>query len=94
METSTSNGLARLSVTDEGHGVRADEAEQVFERFRRGHEAGPGSGLGLALVRATAERHGGRAYADGPRFTIELPALREVSESVATTDGEQEKGSP
>jgi len=94
VETGTSNGVARLTVTDEGPGVSRDEVEQVFERFRRGHDAGPGSGLGLALVRATAERHGGRAYADGPRFTIELPALREVSESVATTNGEQEKGSP
>jgi signal transduction histidine kinase len=94
VETSTSNGVARLSVTDEGRGVHGEEAEQVFDRFRRGRGAGPGSGLGLALVRATAERHGGRAYADGSRFTIELPALRDVSESVATTNGEQEKGSP
>ncbi|HST19472.1 MAG TPA: HAMP domain-containing sensor histidine kinase [Gaiellaceae bacterium] len=94
VETGTSNGVARLTVTDEGPGVTGDEAEQVFERFRRGHKAGPGSGLGLALVRATAERHGGRAFADGARFTIELPALREVSESVGTTGGEQEKGSP
>jgi two-component system OmpR family sensor kinase len=94
VEASASNGIARLTVTDEGSGVGSDEAERVFERFRRGHAAGPGSGLGLALVRATAERHGGRAYAEGSRFTIELPRLRDVSDSFATTDGEQEKGSP
>ena len=46
-------------------------------------------------VRATAERHGGRAYAEGSRFTIELPVLRDVSESSATTTEEQSpKGSP
>lgn len=92
VEASASNGLAQLSVTDEGDGVNGVEAEQVFERFSRGRDHGPGSGLGLALVRATAERHGGRAYARGARFTIELPCLRDVSESVATKNGEQEKG--
>jgi len=46
-------------------------------------------------VRATAERHGGRAYADGSTFTIELPALRDLSKSLATTEGEKSsKGSP
>jgi len=93
VEASASNGLARLSVADEGDGVNGVEAEQVFERFSRGRDHGPGSGLGLALVRATAERHGGRAFANGARFTIELPCLRDVSESVGTTNGEQEKGS-
>jgi len=39
-------------------------------------------------------RHGGRAYAEGARFTLELPAVRELSESGATREGETlEKGS-
>jgi len=91
---SAANGVARLTVEDEGAGVSGDEAEQVFGRFQRGRGAGPGSGLGLALVRATAERHGGRAYAEGSRFTIELPDLRDVSESPATKPVAREKGSP
>ena len=41
---------------------------------------GEGSGLGLALVRTTAERHGGRVEVDGARFTLVLPALRDLSE--------------
>ena len=94
VEAGVADGLARLTVTDEGAGVAADEAERVFERFRRGSDHGRGAGLGLALVRATAERHGGRAYAEGARFTIELPSLRDVSESPATTAVEHEKGSP
>ncbi len=69
------DGVARLSVEDEGPGIPAAEREQAFERFY-----GRGSGLGLAIVRATAERHGGRAYADGSRVTIEL--VRKASESV------------
>ncbi len=81
---------ALLTVADEGPGVADAERELVFERFH-----GRGSGLGLALVRATAERHGGSAYVEGARFTIELPAVREDSESIGTTRGEElEKGSP
>jgi len=94
VEVGATNGVARLTVEDEGAGVTGEEAEQVFGRFQRGRGAGPGSGLGLALVRATAERHGGRAYAEGSRFTIELPRLRDVSESRATTTVDREKGSP
>jgi len=88
VEARATNGIASLTVSDEGAGLRPEEAEAAFERFWRGNEAGPGSGLGLAIVRAIAERHGGRAYAHEAAFTIELPALKDVSESRATTDGE------
>jgi two-component system OmpR family sensor kinase len=74
------NGRARLTVGDEGRGPAAEDAERAFGRFWRGRHDASGSGLGLAIVRATAERHGGRAYVDGSRFTIELPALRDLSE--------------
>jgi signal transduction histidine kinase len=84
LATEAVNGVARVSVSDEGPGP--EDPEQAFARFWRGEHGEPGSGLGLAIVRATAERHGGRAYAKGSRFTIELPALRNLSESVPTTD--------
>ncbi len=91
VETAALDGVALLTVTDEGNGLPGPEA---FGRFWRGDEAAPGSGLGLAIVSATAERHGGRAYAEGARVTIELPALRNLSESLDTTHGEeQQKGS-
>jgi signal transduction histidine kinase len=80
------DGVARLSVSDEGRGLAHEEEEQAFARFWRGGHGKPGSGLGLAIVSATAERHGGRAFAAGARFTIELPALRDLSRSVATTN--------
>jgi signal transduction histidine kinase len=86
---------AVLSVSDEGVGLDPVDGERAFERFWRSGNDESGSGLGLAIVRATAERHGGRAYAEGPRFTIELPALREFSESGATPRSEHsQKGSP
>ena len=72
-----------LTVADEGAGLAPEAAEQAFARFWRGGGGKPGSGLGLAIVRATAERHRGRAYAEGSRFTIELPALEGSLEALA-----------
>ena len=86
------NGIARLSVADEGAGPVP--GEDVFARFWRGSHKTSGSGLGLAIVRATAERHGGRAFAQGSRFTIELPTLRDLSESGSTKEHrDSQKGS-
>ena len=50
-----------LRVADDGPGIPPAQAERIFERFFRGNgvQTGPtGSGLGLALARAIAERHG------------------------------------
>lgn len=91
VETAARDGKALLTVADEGPGLRGEETRLAFDRFWRGGTAARGSGLGLAIVRATAERHGGRAYAAGPRVTIELPALRDVSGSGATR---HEEGAP
>jgi signal transduction histidine kinase len=85
---------AHLTVTDEGPGLRAEETRLAFRRFWRRTGATPGSGLGLAIVRATAERHGGTAYAESARFTIDLPAFREPSGFLGTTEAEQSKGTP
>jgi len=77
---------ARVTVADEGPGLGPEEARHAFERFWRGSAAqAGGSGLGLAIVRAIVERHGGSVSADGPRFTIELPALRDLSDSTRRT---------
>jgi two-component system OmpR family sensor kinase len=71
----------RFSVDDDGEGVPESERGRVFERFHRleasrGEETG--AGLGLAIVRAIAEAHGGEAYVEdsplgGARFVIALP---------------------
>jgi signal transduction histidine kinase len=78
--TGLAGDRARVTVADEGEGLPAAQAADAFERFWRGPGArGEGSGLGLAIVRAIAERHGGSVSVDGPRFTIELPALTDLS---------------
>jgi signal transduction histidine kinase len=50
----------RLTVEDNGPGIPHDERERVFQRFARAALPGdkPGHGLGLALSRAIAQRHG------------------------------------
>jgi signal transduction histidine kinase len=59
---STENdAMAVVSVADNGPGIPASERDRVFERFARLDQARskPGNGLGLALVKAVAEQHGG-----------------------------------
>ena len=76
-------GARRARRPDHGPGVPADERERIFEPFYRlaaTRETGRGSGLGLALVRDIAGRHGGdgrfalAAEGGGSRFRVDLPA--------------------
>ncbi len=63
-------GAVRLSVEDTGPGVAPGDRERIFDRFGRG--AGSrreGAGLGLAIVRAIAEAHGGHVELDARRAT-------------------------
>jgi two-component system OmpR family sensor kinase len=59
---------ARLTVTDNGPGIPAEERTRVFDRFYRRAATEPlGSGLGLAIVKAIADAHGATLrLADGP----------------------------
>jgi signal transduction histidine kinase len=50
-----------IKVTDNGPGIEPGLAAELFGRFRRGRTRGEGSGLGLTVVRALAEAHGGTA---------------------------------
>ena len=76
------NGDVVLAVEDDGPGVPEELRERIFERFVRGDgERGGSSGLGLSIVRAVAESHGGRVDLEdadpGARFVVHLPAEAE-----------------
>jgi signal transduction histidine kinase len=69
---------ARISVSDNGPGIAADQHEEALQRFGRLDPARgkPGSGLGLSLVRAVARLHHGAVTLEdagpGLRVTLEL----------------------
>jgi len=96
--TTPSDGLVRLdvqalggqrvrfAVKDDGPGIPEHDRERIFERFARmdggRSRATGGAGLGLAIVRAIAEAHGGRVWASEPPdghgawLELELPGFR------------------
>lgn len=55
---------ALLIVEDNGPGLSPDDMTHVFQRFWRASEAPGGCGLGLAIVREIARRHGGEAWVE------------------------------
>jgi two-component system OmpR family sensor kinase len=76
------DGMAELAVADQGPGLTEEQAERVFERFYRADSsrarASGGAGLGLSIVAAVTEAHGGTAEArptpgGGATFVITLP---------------------
>lgn len=60
-------GYVRISVKDNGIGFDSEHAEKIFEPFSRLYpkDKYEGTGLGLALCKNIAEKHGGSIYADG-----------------------------
>ncbi|MET9454101.1 SpoIIE family protein phosphatase [Streptomyces canus] len=82
VQVTAAGDRARLTVTDTGTGIPADELPRLFERFHRvrgarsrSHE---GSGLGLVLVKDLVEAHGGTVGVDsrlgqGTTLTVDLP---------------------
>jgi two-component system CheB/CheR fusion protein len=78
------DGKAWLVVEDTGVGIEKERLSDLFQMFRQGQleaRRAPGLGVGLALVRAIVELHGGSVWAEsagtgrGSRFTVELPLV-------------------
>lgn len=77
----TSQGV-EVTVSDTGEGIRAEDLQQVFERFYRGEKSRNrgtgGAGLGLAIARGIVRAHGGEITVEsevgkGTQFTFRLP---------------------
>jgi len=78
----TAGSTARITVHDDGPGLDGEQLAHVFERFYRVDESrarsSGGVGLGLSIVAAVTEAHGGRVWAEsadgsGATFVVELP---------------------
>lgn len=79
-----------ICVADNGPGIAESDVGRIFEKFYRPENQNNGEiagrGLGLALVKSIAERHGGRAWCEsqpgvGSRFYISLPVLKSGQQS-------------
>lgn len=74
----------RLSVADRGKGIRAEDREQVFERFARRNNDEPGAGLGLAIVRRAVDSHHGTitlSDREGGGLLVEIALPRRMKRS-------------
>jgi len=72
-----------VEVRDQGAGIDAEDLPHVFERFYRGRQNARGTGLGLALVKAAVEAHGGTVTVTsvpgrGSTFFLRLPVRGEA----------------
>lgn len=90
--------VLEIWVSDTGTGIPAGDHERIFERFGKGSKsaASEGSGLGLSIVKAIAEAHGGSVLLEseegkGSRFVLRIPsggghAGSETDDSTDTAD--------
>ena len=91
--TAVEGDEAHIWVRDGGVGIPASEQRQIFGRFSRGSQSRgryDGTGIGLAIVRAIAEAHGGRIRVTsrpgaGARFDIILPVDQALPDEETTT---------
>ena len=80
-----------ISVTDNGCGIASDELPYIFNRFYQAKNAGRGTGIGLAIVKAFTELHHGEVSATsklgkGSTFTINIPVKQEGEISELLTE--------
>jgi PAS domain S-box-containing protein len=75
-------GEAILAIADDGPGIAPEDLDRIFERYYRPAQGdgrrSPGSGLGLPIVKALVELHGGRVWVEsapghGSTFSVALP---------------------
>ena len=84
------DGMAQISVTDQGPGIPEDEQDRIFERFyrvdtARSRQTG-GTGLGLSIVKHVMSQHGGEVTVwsqagRGSTFTLSIPQIEDADDA-------------
>ena len=92
----TAHGVVRVDVSDNGPGIRDQDREVIFEKFRQGGDTRTnrpsGTGLGLPISRQIVDQLGGRLWVEsipgqGATFSFELPVLAGSSIPVSAEEG-------
>jgi CheY-like chemotaxis protein len=81
--TEKSHKTIRISVKDNGPGIKPEVMDRIFDPFFTTRDVGQGTGLGLSLCYGIVAEHNGRIYAEskpgkGATFIVELPVITEV----------------
>ncbi|GAB3272672.1 ATP-binding protein [Arthrobacter pigmenti] len=83
------DGMAQVSVRDQGSGISAEDQDRIFERFYRidsaRSRATGGTGLGLSIVKHVISNHGGEVTVwsqpgQGSTFTVRLPEMEQADD--------------
>lgn len=88
------NEGVRISVTDTGCGISAEEILRIFDHFYTTKKNGQGTGLGLSIARSLAQDLGGdisvaSTVGNGSTFSIEIPSLFAISTIPAPEKGSE-----
>lgn len=98
--TQKTNNTIKISVKDDGPGIKPEIMDRIFDPFFTTRKTGEGTGLGLSICHSLVTEHGGRIYAEsepgeGATFIVELPIVssREKTKSVAEKSTKKMKAS-